>query len=358
MNIDSIRERSLPILTIMIPVRNESSYIGNTLKQISEQSFPQELYEVIVVDGESDDDTADIVEQFSNKHSSMNIILLRNPKRLSSTARNIAIKKSRGEYILLIDGHVHLPNKHLLKNCIDAAEKSSALVVGRPQPLDPPDNTAFQKAVALARSSVLAHSQESYIYSDFEGFTSPISIGVMYHKSVFSKIGFFDESYDAAEDCEFNYRLEKAGYRCFTSPDLAVRYYPRGSFNTLFHQLKRYGIGRANFVSKNPERFTFEILAPVFFLIFIFGAPLFFMFSLFKFLWLLGACAYLSLLSIESLRFGYKHWLSDFYLIPPIIATIHLGLGWGLIKGFSRLNSDDVTQFLSRIPILKKVSMS
>ena len=322
------------LLSIIVPIRNEAHFIHQTLTQIKEQDFPKDCFEVLVVNGQSEDNTEAIIKEFIAQNPEMQIRLLQNRKRLSSAARNIAVRKAKGEYILIIDGHVHLPGSDLLKNYMAAAVKHNARVIGRPQPLDPPDTNYFQRVVALARCSFLAHSKESFIYSNFEGFTSPISIGVMYHRSIFNEIGYFDESFDAAEDLEFNYRLEKAGYQCFTSPDLAVKYYPRSNFITLFHQLRRYGIGRAYFIYKHPDRFTIETLLPAFLFMIMLLIPVALLTpSFIKNTWIITVACYLIAVGVESLRMLKKNRLSTVLLVPPIILTIHSGLGLGLIMG-------------------------
>lgn len=321
-------------LSVVVPVRNEAHFIHQTLMQFKKQNFPKDCFEVLVVNGQSKDNTEAIVKEVITQNPDMQIRLLQNRKRLSSAARNIAVKKAKGEYILIMDGHIHLPTSDLLKNYMEAAFENNAMVIGRPQPLDPPGISRFQQVVALARRSFLAHSKESFVYSDFEGFTSPISIGVMYHWSIFTKIGFFDENFDAAEDLEFNYRLEKEGYQCFTSPHLAVKYYPRRNFHSLFYQLSRYGLGRANFIYKHPERLSLETLLPAFLFVTMLLTPFALLIAPFiKYLWIIGITSYLFILCFESLRLYRPHGIRTVLLVPLIILTIHSGLGWGLVLG-------------------------
>src|SRR5258705_10554226 len=52
-------------VSVIIPARNEEQDIGQLLQALQEQSYPKELFEVIVVDDHSTDATADIVQQFS-----------------------------------------------------------------------------------------------------------------------------------------------------------------------------------------------------------------------------------------------------------------------------------------------------
>ena len=53
------------------------------------------------------------------------------------------------------------------------------------------------------------------IHAEEEGYVSPVSMGCAYSRSVFDKIGYVDESFDACEDVEFNYRVEKEGFKTF-----------------------------------------------------------------------------------------------------------------------------------------------
>src|SRR5437870_10675765 len=55
-------------VSIIIPARNEESNIANLLNDLLQQNYPQELFEIIVVDDFSEDRTAEIVSSFQNKN--------------------------------------------------------------------------------------------------------------------------------------------------------------------------------------------------------------------------------------------------------------------------------------------------
>ena len=61
---------------------------------------------------------------------------------------------------------------------------------------------------------------------------------------------------------ELNHRLDRAGLRCFFTPEVAVHYAPRTTLGGLFRQLVRYGRGRVRLWRKHPETFSFGILPP------------------------------------------------------------------------------------------------
>lgn len=329
--------RRWPSITVMLPVRNEERFIAQTLQQIYDQEFPRELLDVVVADGMSTDRTAEIVRDFAERHPDLRIQLLANHKRLSSAGRNLALRHGRGEYFLLIDGHVYIPRRDLLSTAAQLVSEHDARVLGRPQPLTPPDIGEFQQMVALARQSPLAHSQESFVYSQFDGWTSPLSIGVMYRRDIVEQVGKFDETFDAAEDLEFNYRIERAGVRCYTSPRLAVHYYPRDSFLGLFRQTRRYGYGRAAFVFKHPERFRIETIVPAGFVVLLAALPLAGLIHAgFLAGWLALILLYASILGLEGLRLARRAGISFNWRLPAIIACVHLGLGVGFLEGLTR----------------------
>lgn len=329
-----------PFITITIPVRNESRFIHDTLLQLINQDYPSEFFEIIVSDGMSDDGTREIVQDLAQKHQ--NILLMDNTKRLSSAGRNVGFKSGRGDYFLVVDGHCYIPDNQLLRNVADCFEKSGADCLGRPQPLDPPGLTDFQKSVALARASRLGHGGDSLIFGEYEGFASPVSNGAAYKREVFEQVGYVDEDFDAAEDVEFNYRVEQAGFKCYTSPKLTIRYYPRENLKGLFRQMTRYGKGRRKFTSKHPQALTLNQLVPVAFT----AGLLCLLCSLFLYLFTgvylpliltaLPYFLYLVLVVAEAIRIAFKCGVKYAVPIPAIIFVIHFGLGWGFAKQLLR----------------------
>ena len=77
-----------------------------------------------------------------------------------------------------------------------------------------------------------------------------------YRRTVFDRVGEFDERFDACEDVELNHRIDRAGLRCFFTPAVRVLYFPRSSLRGLFHQMARYGRGRVRLLRKHPETFS------------------------------------------------------------------------------------------------------
>jgi cellulose synthase/poly-beta-1,6-N-acetylglucosamine synthase-like glycosyltransferase len=337
-----------------MPVRNEERFITDTLQQLLGQDYPADRFEVIVADGMSDDATRKIVTNIATQHPQVR--LLDNPRQRSSAGRNIGFKNGNGDIFLVVDGHCFIPDNQLLKNTAACLEKSGAACLGRPQPLDPPGLTEFQKAVALARASKLGHGGDSLIFGQYEGFASPVSNGATYRKEVFEKAGYLDEAFDACEDVEFNYRVEQAGCTCYTSPKLTVRYYPRENLQGLMRQMQRYGSGRRRFTRKHPKALTLNQLIPAGFVVGILslGVTVFLSLGIMELrssaetsslrafvpslltlvttpLLLLYAL-YLLIIIVESIRIAAKNGWQYLRWMPFIIVTIHFGLGWGFVR--------------------------
>ena len=321
---------AIPYISVIVPVRNEAGYIAETLRQLLAQEYPSNRLEILVADGRSTDETRTIVSAIAAEFP--RVRLLDNPRRLSSAGRNVAVKASHGDLILLIDGHCQIDNPRYLLDLADAFERSGADSVGRPQPLDVRGATWTQQAIAQARSSFLGHHPASHIYTDREGFVPPQSVAVAYRREVFERVGPFDERFDACEDVEFNHRLGRAGLSCYFTPRATVKYQPRGSLVKLFRQMTRYGRGRVRLLRKHRDTFSLAGFVPAVFLLGLVLGPL--LSSLFDPLWFvyLGTLTvYAFLVCFASLQCAARSRQPLLLaLLPAVFVTVHLGAGWGL----------------------------
>ena len=320
----------LPKISVVIPIRNEERFIAQTIGYLQNQDYPDDKLEILVVDGESDAGTVGIVEDIAS--GDRRVRLLHNPKRLSSAARNVGAKEACGDIVTYVDGHTYIDNDQLLKNVAAQMEENNTAVLSRPQFLETPENNRFQRAVALARRSVIGHGLDSTIYSDRDILVDPTSSGASYKKEVFRQVGYFDERFDACEDVDFNYRVGRSGFQSFTSLKLAVYYYPRDSLGGLFQQMKRYGVGRFRLACKHPGTLSLGTLIPFFFTI---APPVLAGLSLLHFYFLsllfFSYAAYAGILLAVSALIAARHSWSYWALLPPIFLIIHLGLGYGFL---------------------------
>jgi cellulose synthase/poly-beta-1,6-N-acetylglucosamine synthase-like glycosyltransferase len=95
--------------TVIIPARNEEEQIGDCLKSVLAQDYPADLFEVIVADDYSTDNTANIVLSYKEKQPNVSLLqlekVLKN-KQLNSykkKAIELAIQQSTGDWIVTTD---------------------------------------------------------------------------------------------------------------------------------------------------------------------------------------------------------------------------------------------------------------
>ena len=94
---------NLPFVSVIMPVRNEGSFIEKSLSAVLAQEYPSDRLEVIVCDGMSTDQTRDIVRSLQRGRD--NIHLVDNPGLIAPTALNTAKEHCKGEIIARVDGH-------------------------------------------------------------------------------------------------------------------------------------------------------------------------------------------------------------------------------------------------------------
>ncbi len=99
--------RPSAMISVVVAARNESCRIRGMLESIAQQDYPKNLFEVILVDDHSKDDTAGMINTFMEKHPDLPLKLFRNAgthnPRGKKHALKAGIKKARGHYILTTD---------------------------------------------------------------------------------------------------------------------------------------------------------------------------------------------------------------------------------------------------------------
>jgi cellulose synthase/poly-beta-1,6-N-acetylglucosamine synthase-like glycosyltransferase len=100
-------------LSIIIPARNEENNIVNCLNDIIEQDYPDKLYEIIVVDDDSDDNTCRIVESVINAFidQKVQVYLIKNNGTGKKEAIRTGIKKAEGDIIITTDADCRMNRK-------------------------------------------------------------------------------------------------------------------------------------------------------------------------------------------------------------------------------------------------------
>jgi cellulose synthase/poly-beta-1,6-N-acetylglucosamine synthase-like glycosyltransferase len=103
-----------PFVSVIVPARNEERTLPECLQSLADQTYPQDNYEVIIVDDHSEDRTLEQGNQFVRRHTNYQLISLvervdhRSPKKMAIAA---AVKLCRGEIILTTDADSVVPKQ-------------------------------------------------------------------------------------------------------------------------------------------------------------------------------------------------------------------------------------------------------
>ena len=137
----------LPYLSLVLAVRNERKMLPGLIDQLLEQNYPPEFFEILVVDGDSNDGTADLIRRrYSDRR--VRIRVLDSPQRSVSAGRNVGIRAASGDAIVFLSGHCRIPSKNLLADTAEILETTGAGCLCRPQPLAVPAETRMGEAIA------------------------------------------------------------------------------------------------------------------------------------------------------------------------------------------------------------------
>lgn len=139
------------MLSVIVAARNEANRIPGLLKALARQDYPKNLFEVIIVDDHSDDNTVNEINAFLEKHPDLPFKLLKS-KELEKPqgkkhALNAGIKKARGNYIITTDADCHMGSRWLasIASCISLQQPE--MIIG--PVLISGENGFFQKLQVL-----------------------------------------------------------------------------------------------------------------------------------------------------------------------------------------------------------------
>ena len=320
-----------PLVTVIMPIRNEASFIARSLGAVLAQDYSTDLLEVLAVDGMSDDGTREIVQRMLAGRP--RACLLDNAQRIVPTAMNIGLAAAGGDVIIRVDGHTVIAPDYV-KHCVDALVETGADCVGGP--MRAVADTPFGQAVALATSHPFGVGGSRFHYATESMEVDSVYMGA-WPRQVFGQVGSFDEEMVRNQDDELSYRLRAAGGRIWLDPGIHSTYYARSTLGSLWRQYFQYGFWKVRVFQKVPGSAQLRHWVPALFVLGIAGgfiAALLLPLLRPLYLGALGFYVGLNLfvsLSI-ALRAGWDHALR----LPVAFATLHLAYGVGFWRGIVR----------------------
>lgn len=314
-------------VSVVIPCRNEKDFIEACIESVAAADYPEELLEIIVCDGMSDDGTAAILENICKRLPILKVVI--NEKKITPVARNIGIKNSTGEYILIFDAHAEMAADYILENAMILESRPEVWCSGGLWKNCYTNN--LSKNIARAMSSSFGVGNAYFRTGRGSGYTDTVGMP-MYRKEVFSKTGLFDEALIRNQDDEFNYRLEKAGGRIWLTLDTSVNYYVRPSWRKLFRQYYEYGYWKVYVNRKHHTVTTLRQLVPLFFVLFLVQTLIqFFIIWKVSNFHLFILLLYVALSLVSAVKFSNNP--KDVLQIMYSFFLLHFSYGCGYAKG-------------------------
>ena len=315
-------------VSVLIPCRNEVQYIERCIKNAYNFDAPQGGFEVIVIEGMSDDGTRDILFRIMKENYS-NLILIDNPLRIVPHAMNLGIENAGGEFIVRIDVRCLHPKSYLIE-LIDLIEETKADNVGGV--LSPVEGSTYtEKSIALAYKSRIAMGGALRDRGDFVGETDTV-YGGCFKRQRLLEIGTYDEEMARNQDDELSFRLREKGGKIIQDGRIKVQYWPRRFYWQLFKQFLQYGYWKIPGIKKHPQQASPRHFLPAGFVL---GLTFMAVASFAGWRALLGlgiySGSYLFSIGLESFRLFRKESLRLWPGVLVSIILIHIGFGVGFV---------------------------
>lgn len=188
---------SQPKLSIIIPALNEEIDLPRLLQDLTDQTFAQ--FEVIVVDGQSTDQTVSKAKEFNQ----LNLQVIISDKANVSYQRNLGAKHANADWLIFFDADNQLDSNYLneINKKLPSAKFDGFTTLIKPDSKNPQD--------------ILIAVHFNFICYALNQINQPVAFGacIGMRRQVFEAIGGFDEQLTFQEDVEVLRRLIKHGYQ-------------------------------------------------------------------------------------------------------------------------------------------------
>lgn len=225
-----IKLKRFPKVSIIVPAYNEEKNIGRTIKSLLNLKYPKDKLQIIVVNDESTDNTAEVVKKFKN------VLLVNNKHKgiSKASALNNGLRNANGEFVGCLDADSEVNNDVLLKMLPLFEDKNTGAVI----------STIKLKRVKNVYENI---QKVEYVLSNFtrklmsKMDTLHITPGALslYKTDLLKKYRGFDEN-NLTEDLEIAMRLKADGYLIKIMPEAVSYTNVPSSFKSLWNQRVRW----------------------------------------------------------------------------------------------------------------------
>ncbi|MGD8450998.1 MAG: glycosyltransferase family 2 protein [Phycisphaerae bacterium] len=325
-------DENLPLVTIVLAVRNEQRHITQALDTILAQDYPTDRLEILVVDGASEDDSRERILEYARQHPQVRLI--DNPQRIAPCAFNLGIANARGSLIQILGAHT-VYDANYIRACarplIDGvAEVSGGLVVS-----EVGDDSVPARMNQLFLTHPFGVGNNEIRVAAEESRYVPSAAYPMFKREVFERVGLFDERFVRNQDNELNSRVIRAGLRIWLTAETRARYKAQRRFRQLMKLTYGNGLYHVATVRVNPGSFRARYFVPFAFVMALLCSTVLGLFHWVGWLLLalaLGAYAVAVVAATVHLakRRGWRWYLAG---MPLLFFAGHLCYGVGTLVG-------------------------
>lgn len=325
-----------PLVSILIPIRNETHYIEKCLEAVLKQDYPNELVEILIADGMSDDGTRDLLKAFQINESRVKVF--DNPGKIVAIGLNLLTHNANGEILVRVDGHCEIAPDYISR-CVHHLQTNIVDGVGGPMHSIGEDD--ISQTIALAMSSKFGVGGSSFRTEVGQTKLVDTIPFPAYTRAIVEKVGPYDEELLRNQDDEYNYRIREAGGKILMAEDIRSIYYTRGSLRNLWLQYYQYGYYKVRVFQMHPKQMRPRQFIPPLFVLSLIIATLLTLMKPWGWLLLIFiAGIYLITNFAVSFLTAHRHGDNFLWRLPLAFATLHIsyGLGFlfGLIKFYNR----------------------
>jgi len=241
------------IISVIICTFNRADTIKSTIQSLLTQALSNNEYEIIIVDNGSTDHTRSAVEELQQKGVS-HLFYVSEVRQGLSIARNKGILLSKGEVLAFIDDDAIAHKEWLASIAETFATTERVDAMGGPiEPYGALRLPSWFPGRLTSHLSIIDYGKEP-IFLKYPRY--PFGTNMAFRRSVFEKVGLFDEqlgrigltSFQTGEETDLFFRIEQSGGVIYYKPSAVVYHiiHPERVHDTwLCHQTYWIGISSA-----------------------------------------------------------------------------------------------------------------
>lgn len=280
--------------SFIIPVFNRPDEVDELLESLTHQTLRD--FEVVVVEDGSDVPCRDVVERYAD---CLQVHYYAKPNSGPGQTRNYGVERAEGDYVLILDSDVVLPEGYLQAVDNELAATPCDAFGG-------PDRahasfSKMQKAINYAMTSFFTTGGIRGGKKKMDKFY-PRSFNMGVRRAVYHELGGFS-AMRFGEDIDFSTRLIRSGHVSRLFQSAWVWHKRRTDLRKFFKQVHNSGIARIHLTKRHPGTLKAVHMLPAVFTL---------------------GCALLVVLAVAAALLGCPHWWA--LLLPFVLFALIIGV--------------------------------